>query len=197
MSRVSQCGHPKSGQLELMYTELLQIFHISRKSLAILVEVSDWVKTSDLAILITTTAPAPAPVGHQPGPDSSSQTSSSNLPPFLADALQEIIHLNTTLRINNPLHPTEPSKASPDSEDGIITALFWWIFTIPAEFLELLGERQPFAMVILAFFCALMHRLHGQWWMNNWAEKVIHEIQGSLDGSFRSLVPWGALFGAG
>ncbi|RAL00468.1 uncharacterized protein BO80DRAFT_99195 [Aspergillus ibericus CBS 121593] len=87
---------------------------------------------------------------------------------------------------------------SSDSEDGIITAVFWWIFRIPSDFLDSVANRQPFALVVLVFFGALMHRLRGQWWMGDWAGKVTREIRASLDGhgGLGGFIPWGLLFGA-
>ncbi|PYI00242.1 hypothetical protein BO78DRAFT_274721, partial [Aspergillus sclerotiicarbonarius CBS 121057] len=158
--------------------ELLRIFRISRGSLSILLEVSEWVKASDLAILTT----AAATVGQ------SSPHTSSTMPPFLDEALREVMHLNNRLGESNPHHQVELygfvlgelrrafESISSDSEDGIITAVFWWIFRIPSDFLDLAADRQPFAMVVIVFFCALMHRLRRQWWMGDWAEKVTREI---------------------
>ncbi|RAK79657.1 Zn(II)2Cys6 transcription factor domain-containing protein [Aspergillus fijiensis CBS 313.89] len=184
------------GQPSTPYDELLQIFHMSRASLKILVAVSEWVQASDLAILATA-----APVGQ-----SSTDTRASTLPAFLDAALRELALLNGRLGEDNSHHPSEvygpvirqlrvAFESTPsETKDGIITALFWWIFGLSSEFLDLLGEREPFAMVILAMFCTLMHRLRGQWWMDNWAEKVARDIRGSLGPSLASFVPWGLCF---
>ncbi|OJJ97238.1 hypothetical protein ASPACDRAFT_1858694 [Aspergillus aculeatus ATCC 16872] len=189
-------GGVGAGQPSTPYDDLLQIFHMSRASLKILVAVSEWVQASDLAILATA-----APVGQ-----SSTHTRVFTLPSFLDAALRELSLLNGRLREGNSHHPSKVygpvlgqlrtafESTSKESEDGIITALFWWIFALPPEFLDLLGEREPFAMVILALFCALMHRLRGQWWMDNWAEKVARDIRGSLDLSLASFVPWELCF---
>ncbi|PYI29066.1 hypothetical protein BP00DRAFT_247653 [Aspergillus indologenus CBS 114.80] len=193
---LSDSGSGGEGQPATPYDELLRIFHMSRASLRILVAVSEWVQASDLAILATA-----APVGQ-----SSTHTRASTLPSLLDAALRDITLLNGRLGEDNSHHPSEVygpvlrqlrvafESTSSESKDGIITALFWWIFGLSSEFLNLLGERDPFAMVILAIFCALMHRLRGQWWMDNWAEKVARDVRASLDPSLASFVPWGLCF---
>ncbi|PWY95619.1 hypothetical protein BO94DRAFT_600199 [Aspergillus sclerotioniger CBS 115572] len=178
------------------FNELVHIFRVSRGSLSILLEVSEWVKESELAVLTTA-----ATVGQ------SNPHQSSTLPSFLDEALREVMHLNNQLGESDPYYQLELYKLvlgelrvafesiSSDSEDGIITAVFWWIFRVPSEFLDLAANRQPFAMVVLAFFCALMHRLRRQWWMGDWAEKVTREIRPSLESGLGDFIPWDLLFG--
>lgn len=117
------------------------------------------------------------------------------------------MHLNNRVGACDPYHQVELYKfvlgelrvafesISSGSEDGIITAVFWWIFRAPSAFLDLAADRQPFAKVVLAFFCALMHRLRRQWWMGDWAEKATQEIRPSLDSGLGDFIPWGLLFG--
>lgn len=54
--------------------------------------------------------------------------------------------------------------------------VFRWIFSIPEHYLDLLQERQPLALAILAHYCVIMHQLRGRWWMGEWGMSVLKEI---------------------
>ncbi|KAJ5824946.1 hypothetical protein N7447_007286 [Penicillium robsamsonii] len=67
---------------------------------------------------------------------------------------------------------------------------FSWSFRIPAEFLELLEARQPFALVILAHYTVILHHLRGSWWMGDWGNRILQEIGDLLDPEWRELIGW-------
>jgi hypothetical protein len=57
----------------------------------------------------------------------------------------------------------------------------WWSFQIPAEFLELLEARRPFALVILAHYAVILHHLKSSWWMGDWGNRILQEIGNILE----------------
>ncbi|KAJ5372996.1 Protein of unknown function DUF3468 [Penicillium concentricum] len=67
---------------------------------------------------------------------------------------------------------------------------FCWSFRIPAEFLELLEARRPFALVVLAHYTVILHHLRGSWWMGDWGNMILQEIGDLLDPEWRELIGW-------
>ncbi|PWY76116.1 hypothetical protein BO94DRAFT_568530 [Aspergillus sclerotioniger CBS 115572] len=51
-----------------------------------------------------------------------------------------------------------------------------WILEIPEEFLDLVADRQPLALSILAHYCVVLYHLRKQWWMGNRGILALQEI---------------------
>lgn len=67
---------------------------------------------------------------------------------------------------------------------------FCWTFRIPPEFLELLEERQPFALTVLAHYAVVLHNLKDSWWMGDWGMRILSAIGDQLDPDWRALIGW-------
>jgi hypothetical protein len=67
---------------------------------------------------------------------------------------------------------------------------FCWSFRIPAEYLELLEARRPFALVVLAHYTVILHHLRGSWWMGDWGNRILQEIGDLLDPEWQELIGW-------
>ncbi|RAL04875.1 Zn(II)2Cys6 transcription factor domain-containing protein [Aspergillus ibericus CBS 121593] len=70
------------------------------------------------------------------------------------------------------------------------SAFFGWLSHCDNEFATLLGGRDPFALVIFAHACVLLKSSQPAYWIGTWPEKMIQEIYGSLDSSWRSCLHW-------
>lgn len=67
---------------------------------------------------------------------------------------------------------------------------FCWAFRIPVRFQDLVRERQPFALVVLAHYAVVLHHLRESWWMGDWATRILQEIVDYLDPEWRELISW-------
>lgn len=65
-----------------------------------------------------------------------------------------------------------------------------WPIIVRQEFLALLGERQPMALVILAHYGVILHEIRDVWWVMGWGGQLIKEINRLVDDEWRSLVAW-------
>ncbi|KAJ5648736.1 hypothetical protein N7490_005108 [Penicillium lividum] len=65
-----------------------------------------------------------------------------------------------------------------------------WTFQVPVRFPELVGERRPFALVILAHFAVILHHLRETWWMGDWGIRILKEAVDELDPEWRGLLSW-------
>ncbi|KAJ5167659.1 uncharacterized protein N7482_003253 [Penicillium canariense] len=67
---------------------------------------------------------------------------------------------------------------------------FCWTFRIPARFQDLLRDREPFALVVLAHYAVILHHLRESWWMGHWGTRILKEIVDYLDPEWRELICW-------
>ncbi|KAI0835137.1 hypothetical protein F5Y06DRAFT_276801 [Hypoxylon sp. FL0890] len=67
---------------------------------------------------------------------------------------------------------------------------FIWLHVIPGAYLELLWQRQPPALVLFAYFGALVHRLDGFWWAKGWGRKIVGAVDKFLGSYWRSRIEW-------
>ncbi|KAL2821320.1 hypothetical protein BDW59DRAFT_174184 [Aspergillus cavernicola] len=61
---------------------------------------------------------------------------------------------------------------------------------VPLEFIRLLQEKRPRALVILAHFLALSAPLSHMWWIGHTAHKDVLAIQDMLDPQWATLMTW-------
>lgn len=67
---------------------------------------------------------------------------------------------------------------------------FCWPLRIPGRFQDLVREREPFALVVLAHYAVTLHHLRDSWWMGNWGTRVLKEIVQLLGPEWRELISW-------
>ena len=65
-----------------------------------------------------------------------------------------------------------------------------WPNTIPLSFLSLLRKRHPLALIILCFFCALLHYSEDRWIWHGWAPRVLDLAAQALDPEWQKWVDW-------
>jgi hypothetical protein len=69
---------------------------------------------------------------------------------------------------------------------------FIWVFFMAEDLLPLL--RAPTtrreAVAIFAFFCVLLHRLDGHWWMQGWGRHLVAHAYDLLDEEGRLWIRW-------
>jgi len=60
-----------------------------------------------------------------------------------------------------------------------------WLYLLEDDFVRLLQEGKPIALVILAHFCILLNSLGSWWWLRGWMEYLLSAIHDSLNQEFR------------
>lgn len=65
-----------------------------------------------------------------------------------------------------------------------------WILRIPPEYLDLLQDRKPLALIILAHYCVVMYHLRKRWWMGDWGVRVLQEICDLLGRDRLATIKW-------
>ncbi|RAK94961.1 Zn(II)2Cys6 transcription factor [Aspergillus ibericus CBS 121593] len=68
--------------------------------------------------------------------------------------------------------------------------VFSWLLRVPHEFLLLLKDYQPLAMVIFGYFCVLLHQLEWMWCMKGWSTHLLSQIYNKLSPAYRAWIRW-------
>jgi hypothetical protein len=77
---------------------------------------------------------------------------------------------------------------------GTVLATFVWPINLAPRFLDLLSEKQPEAMVILAHYCVLIHwsenKHEGNWFIAGWAAYMLETISDSIPEVWQQQLEW-------
>jgi len=64
--------------------------------------------------------------------------------------------------------------------------VFVWLYLLEDDFVRLLQEDKPIALVILSYFCILLNSIGSSfWWNRGWMEHLLSEIHSSLGQEYR------------
>ncbi|KAE8449728.1 hypothetical protein EG329_007503 [Mollisiaceae sp. DMI_Dod_QoI] len=84
-----------------------------------------------------------------------------------------------------------PTPTPPPPPAGHETAdIFYWVFRLPDAYLALLKQHTQESLAILAYFCVVLKRLDGHWWMEGWSAHLVEKIWGLLDEEHRLWIRW-------
>ncbi|KAJ5621165.1 hypothetical protein N7510_005149 [Penicillium lagena] len=73
---------------------------------------------------------------------------------------------------------------------SLCVALNVWAARVPDAYLELVKQRHPVALILLAHYCILLLPLEGSWYMNGYSKRLITRIYGQLDEQWRPWLQW-------
>jgi hypothetical protein len=88
-------------------------------------------------------------------------------------ALQKCFHLMYTL-------PSTECKIGP---------LLCWAAILPADYLPLLSNHEPIALIILAHYCVVLTRVD-VWWLDGWPTHLIDTIESLLGSTWNYWIQW-------
>lgn len=71
-----------------------------------------------------------------------------------------------------------------------ISIAFLWPVLIPQEYITMLNEKRPEALILLAHYCVILHHLDDYWWMRGWAMHIINNIHRELDDNWLYFIQW-------
>lgn len=79
---------------------------------------------------------------------------------------------------------------SPWERCGVKMAIYDWLERIPREFLDLLGERRPKALILLAHIACLLKRAEQYWYINGAGERIVKTVVNLLDEDLMGWIRW-------
>ncbi|RBA10363.1 hypothetical protein FPRO05_04952 [Fusarium proliferatum] len=66
-----------------------------------------------------------------------------------------------------------------------------WCLSVSSEFLDLIKQRHPVALCILAHYCVILDRVgRSQWFMRNWGKPVLQDIWNEMEPRWSSMLQW-------
>lgn len=76
--------------------------------------------------------------------------------------------------------------------EGMILASFVWPVNLHPRFLDLLSEKRPEAMIILAHYCVLIYwgELNDTWFMVGWAKYILDTIKAAIPEQWHEHLSW-------
>lgn len=122
------------------------------------------------------------------------------LPDSTTTALQALYDANSACSAHDPSHETEVYHTAIDDlgeqfsyvfgDASTTTVAGRWAIRLPGRFMDLLREREPFALVMLAHYGVLLAYLKDRWFFGEWSVRVAKAVWAILDDQWRPLVRW-------
>ncbi|KAI1418548.1 hypothetical protein F5Y13DRAFT_184190 [Hypoxylon sp. FL1857] len=73
---------------------------------------------------------------------------------------------------------------------GKFEVIIAWMYRLEDQFVDLLREKQPTALIILAYFAILLSTLEYCWFLEGWAVHISQGIAGVLEPSYQQWLQW-------
>jgi hypothetical protein len=85
---------------------------------------------------------------------------------------------------------TIAQEARAQSRYTLWTAVHSWPAQVSQEYLDLLKERDPGALILLAHFCILLEPFEGTWYINGFRRRLLSRIYKQLDQEWWQWLQW-------
>jgi hypothetical protein len=66
----------------------------------------------------------------------------------------------------------------------------WWPAGVSSDFLQLLKDRNPMALVIFCHWCGGIHPLPTKWYIEGWADRMLKSMLELLGPQWHFAVQW-------
>ncbi|KAL5359223.1 hypothetical protein BJX96DRAFT_55718 [Aspergillus floccosus] len=162
--------------------ELCHIMRHTQQSMNSVCEIIHWVGRGELHALVECDETAP------------------RMPDTSRLAIMALARTNETLALQSPRHDKCVFDRALDAlghsldqlarGGELLVSAFRWIVQVPPRFIELVCERHPFALVILAHYAVVLHLLRERWWVGDWGARVIQAVGRSVDWEWRKALGW-------
>lgn len=73
---------------------------------------------------------------------------------------------------------------------GLMQIIIGWLYRLPEEYISLLQEKQPPALVILAHWSILLQHIRPVWYMRGWDYHVVDAVRRFLPWDWREWASW-------
>lgn len=73
---------------------------------------------------------------------------------------------------------------------GLMHLLIGWLYRLPEDFVGLLQEKEPRALVVLAYWAVMLKYMDSVWFMKGWSEHVLSGISACLKPEYRPWIEW-------
>lgn len=170
-------------------TDMLQWFYLLRGAKIVLDMHADMIKCSFLKPLLDELAHSENTAPHEI-PDSDRITDLFRIC-NMANHDRETSQAYT-LAVHSLLSTFTQASVSRRRGEAALLPSFIWPVMLPPKFLELLGEKQPEALVVLAHYCVIVYWTEAtdSWFMGGWGRYMLETIKTSLPDEWQEHVRW-------
>ncbi|OQE30053.1 hypothetical protein PENSTE_c002G08157 [Penicillium steckii] len=128
------------------------------------------------------------------------EMTSAPLPEDASATMNQLYEANEVCGARDESHETEIYTATIDNIAEMLSCEYGgmtssviagrWAIRLPARFMELLREREPMALVMLAHYGVLLKALRHRWCFGEWCVRVAKAVWAILDDQWRPLIDW-------
>ncbi|KAJ5995330.1 hypothetical protein N7481_002307 [Penicillium waksmanii] len=95
--------------------------------------------------------------------------------------------LNDLYDIMNQVHKR---RSAQQSGVALMDLLIGWLYRLPEQFIRLLEEKEPRALVVLAYWAVMFRYMETAWFMKGWAEHVLSGVSTFLQPEYQPWIEW-------
>ncbi|KAF7590866.1 hypothetical protein BBP40_002280 [Aspergillus hancockii] len=81
-------------------------------------------------------------------------------------------------------------SASTYAQPTSLTLAVGWPIKIKPAYLDHVQMKEPFALVVLAYYCVFLHISGGNWCVGSWGKCVLRDIYHMLGSDWRAHIKW-------
>jgi hypothetical protein len=75
-------------------------------------------------------------------------------------------------------------------DDQSTPPIWYWAVRLPSSFVQRLSERHVVPLVLIAHWCVLLSQARHYWWVGDWSDKTIGEIEACLPQEYKEWLEW-------
>ncbi|KAF7591537.1 hypothetical protein BBP40_001475 [Aspergillus hancockii] len=68
--------------------------------------------------------------------------------------------------------------------------VFAWLLEMSEEYLELLRQEAPAALIVFAYFCVAIKAIEWMWWMEGLSARLMSQLESALDAHYHGWLQW-------
>ena len=99
-------------------------------------------------------------------------------------------HLDAIKNLLEIMREVYERRSATSSGVDLMDLLIGWVYRLSEEMVGSLERKEPYALVILAYWAVLLKHMDSAWFMDGWAEHVLSGISTCLDEEFRPWIEW-------
>ncbi|KAJ6007795.1 hypothetical protein N7540_011771 [Penicillium herquei] len=109
---------------------------------------------------------------------------------ILSEAIQEKSSDSRIVEICNASIQTLREVLIEVSLSQDVALSFLWPMRVHPDYLTLLGERRPEALLVFAYHCVLLHQMSARWFTQGWPQSMLESMKYTLDDAWMPLLKW-------
>jgi hypothetical protein len=99
----------------------------------------------------------------------------------------EVGALKQTLDV---LKETYIMMCSPNVNQDPPASVFSWPILVPEEYIQMVLNSQPEALILLAHYCLLLNKINHYWWMRGMSRHLLQSIHQTIGQEWESWIAW-------